>query len=228
MRARDARSAAVSATVTGDDGNPAALARGRAAGAAQHGRAGDRVHVDAGDAARGMVEVHRPGPASPRVDRQPRAGDTSTPNDDQPLVAYRGNGTYTLARAARSPTRDCTTRAEDGRRYTWTVGAVGRDRAARRPAADPRQPNSFSRTRSSSTSPRNPGAITYEIKYAKGGVVQPDGSHLSPALKDAFLNSATGKVEIIGAREPGTYTIVARAPVPATTTRRGARRSRSS
>jgi len=41
--------------------------------------------------------------------------------------------------------------------------------------------------------------------------VQADGSLSSPALKDGFFNSTTGKVELIGAREPGTYTIVARA-----------------
>ena len=74
-----------------------------------------------------------------------------------------------------------------------------------------RQPNSFSTITQQLDFAGNPGATSYEIKYAKGGVVQPDGSLSSPALKDGFLNRTTGKVELIGAREPGTYTIVARA-----------------
>ena len=57
----------------------------------------------------------------------------------------------------------------------------------------------------------NPGAITYEIKFAKGGAVEPDGSLVAPVLNDGFLNRATGKVEIFGASEPGDYFVVARA-----------------
>jgi hypothetical protein len=76
-----------------------------------------------------------------------------------------------------------------------------------------RQPNSFSTNQQHFNFAGNPGASGYEIKYAPGATVNPDGSLNSPALKDGFFNSTTGQVDLIGAREPGTYTIVARARV---------------
>ena len=54
----------------------------------------------------------------------------------------------------------------------------------------------------------NPGAISYEVKYARGGVIGPDGGDLRP-LADAFLDRNTGLAD---ARftEPGQYVMVAR------------------
>ncbi len=74
-----------------------------------------------------------------------------------------------------------------------------------------RAPNSFSTITQQFNFAGNPGASGYEIKWAKGAVVLPDGSLSSPALKDGYWTSTTGKVELIGASEPGAYTIVARA-----------------
>ena len=58
-----------------------------------------------------------------------------------------------------------------------------------------------------------PGAISYEIKYAKDATVAADGSLSALAVQDAYLDRATGQVQIIGARDPGTYTAVARAKI---------------
>ena len=73
-----------------------------------------------------------------------------------------------------------------------------------------RQANSFSTITQQLDFAGTPGALSYEIKYAKGGVLQADGSISSPALQDGFLDRATGKVQI-AAREPGDYVVVARA-----------------
>ena len=50
-----------------------------------------------------------------------------------------------------------------------------------------------------------------------------DGSLAALNVQDAYLDRATGQVQIIGAREPGTYTAVARAKI-GDFARRGARR----
>ena len=107
----------------------------------------------------------------------------------------------------------------------WTVGASVALGAPAGPLAT-RQAGSFNTIMQQLDFTPNPGAVTYEIKFAKGGVVQPDGSLSSPALKDGFFNRATGKVEIIGASEPGDVRRRGARRGPATTTRRGVRRSR--
>ena len=94
--------------------------------------------------------------------------------------------------------------------FSWTVTARSRS-ARRRRRCSPAPADSFSTITQQFDFAGNPGASDYEIKYAKGGVVQPDGSLSCPALKDGFFDTATGKVELIGAREPGTYLVVARA-----------------
>jgi hypothetical protein len=125
-------------------------------------------------------------------------------------VDYHGNGTYTLTVTVYSDS--CGGKVLKTASFTWTVTA-GVAIAAPAPTMLTRQPNSFSTITQQFNFSGNPGASGYEIKYAKGAVVNPDGSLNSPALKDGFVNSTTGKVELIGAREPGPYTIVARARV---------------
>ena len=199
--------AAVSATVTGDDGNPAALTAGSAAGDPQHVRAGGRPCRR-----RRRQVLHRQGAsartASPRRPTA-RAGTRGYTNESKRYVDYRGNGTYTLDDEPVHATR--TARPASGTSaFPWTVNA----RVAISPPAPTmltRAANSFSTITQQFNFAGNPGASGYEIKYAKGAVVLPDGSLSSPALKDGFLNTTTGKVELIGAREPGAYTIVARA-----------------
>ena len=93
--------------------------------------------------------------------------------------------------------------------YVWNVGASV---TLGQPAGPlmTRQVNSFSTITQQLDFAGTPGALSYEIKYAKGGVLQPDGSISSPALQDGYLDRATGKVQI-AAREPGDYVVVARA-----------------
>jgi hypothetical protein len=129
-------------------------------------------------------------------------------NDSKRFVDYRGNGTYTLTTSLYTDV-DCTAGKRDVS-YPWTVNAsVAISPPA--PVMTTRAVNSFSTITQQFNFAGNPGASGYEIKFAKGAVLQADGSLSSPALKDAYVNSTTGKVELIGAREPGAYTIVARA-----------------
>ena len=55
----------------------------------------------------------------------------------------------------------------------------------------------------------NPGASSYDIQYARGGVIGPDGA-ISGVSASAFVDSTTGKIPL-RLTEPGTYVMVARA-----------------
>ena len=120
---------------------------------------------------------------------------------------YHGNGVYTLQVTVYSdipcakPTRTVS--------YTWNV-AAGVAIAPPAPTMLTRQPNSFSTITQLLAFSGNPGASTYEIRYAKGGVLAPDGS-ISGPVGNGYVDSATGQVQLIGLREPGAYTVVARA-----------------
>jgi hypothetical protein len=55
----------------------------------------------------------------------------------------------------------------------------------------------------------NPGAGSYEVKYARGGVIGPDGGISGPSV-DALVNGGTGLADV-RFTEPGRYVMVARA-----------------
>ncbi len=196
--------AAVTGTVTADDGNPVALTAG-APLALRNMDVTAVSRVDAADAGSFSAVALDPTGVS---------AESGTPfcqrsgNEDKHFVAYRGNGTYTLQIDLFSDTA-CKT-AKNRVTLQWTVGAAVAVVAPAGPLPT-RQKGSFSTIMQQLDFVANPGAITHEIKFAKNGVVQPDGSLASPVLKDGFLNRTTGKVEIIGASEPGTYVVVARA-----------------
>jgi hypothetical protein len=197
--------AAVSATVTGDDANPVALTAG-APLAIRNMYAQATGHVDLADAKSFIAKVVGPDGVAAATDSP--CWDTRYTNDTKRFVDYRGNGAYTLTLTLFSDA-NCTA-GGTVISYGWTVNAsVAISPPA--PVMLTRAANSFSTITQQFNFAGNPGASGYEIKFAKGAVVQPDGSLSSPALKDGYVNNATGKVELIGAREPGTYTIVARA-----------------
>ena len=71
-----------------------------------------------------------------------------------------------------------------------------------------RQPNSFSTITHKVPVALNPGGLSYEVKYARGGVLGADGGISGPS-SDAFVDRNTGLAD---ARftEPGRYVMVAR------------------
>ena len=201
-----AADAAVTASVTGDGGTPVALTPGAPLPIRNMDVKGF-VHVDtaAGVASYDwqVTDAAGVGATTPQG-----CSNTDLLPDDDAYVTYRGNGTYTLTLNTYSA-KGCTG-TKTPHVYAWSVGAAV---AVGQPAGPLliRQSNSFSTITQNLDFSGTPGASIYEIKFAKGGVIQPDGSISSPALQDGFLNRATGKVEIIGAREPGDYVVVARA-----------------
>jgi hypothetical protein len=199
--------AAVSATLTDDANNPVALTPGAPA-AIRNMSAAATGHVDQADAGSYRLRVLDPAGVAAAPDSP--CWDPRFTVENKRTFDYHGNGTYTLAVDLFND-RNCA-EAKNTVSYTWTVTA-GVTLAAPAPTLPIRAANDPRTITQQFPFQGNPGASSYEIKYAKGAVVQPDGSLSSPALKDAFVNSTTGAVELIGAREPGTYTIVARARV---------------
>lgn len=199
--------AAVTASVTGDAGTPVPLNEA-AATPIRNMDVRAYVHVDATDAKSYQWVVHDPSGTGATTLSPCWNTSSATSLDDDRLVNYRGNGTYTLYLNLYAAT-NCTG-AATGKAYRWATGAsVGIGQPAGPLMI--RQPFSFTTITQNLDFAGTPGAWTYEIKYAKGATVQPDGSITAGTVQDGYLDRATGKVQIIGAREPGDYTIVARA-----------------
>jgi hypothetical protein len=200
-----AASAAITGSVVGDAGTPVALAANGAATAIRNMDVQALSHVDDAADARSFSAVV--------TDAGGVGASTASPcwiskysADDKRYVDYHGNGTYKLTLTTYTDT-DCKTGAK-AYVYSWTVGA-GVGLAQPGGAFLTRAPNSFSTNTQAIDFAGNPGAGRYEIKYALGGVVTPDGS-ISGPVKDAFVDSTTGKVQLTE-HTPGTYVMVARA-----------------
>jgi hypothetical protein len=198
-----AANAAVTGAVTGDGGAPVALTPG-AVLPIRNMDVQAYVHVDAADAGSfkmAVADQNGTGAASAGL-----CWPTSSINDDKKYVDYHGNMTYTLTLSLFTD-KNCAT-PKSTVTYQWAVGAAV---ALGQPGGPllTRQSNSFSTITQAIDFAGNPGATTYEIKYALGGVLAPDGS-ISGPIKDAYVDSTTGKVQLFE-RTPGTYLMVARA-----------------
>ena len=203
--------AAVTGTVTGDDGNPVALT----AGAPLALRNMDVTAVSHVDGRRRRL-VARPRSLDPDRRRRPRPAPRS--------AGTRGPSTTTSTSsptAATAPTRctirplrrpRCATREDAGqpaRGRSRASVAIGQPAAT---AAHPPARTRSRRSRSSSTSPRNPGADhATRSSTPRAASCRPTAASRLRRSRTAFLNRATGKVQIIGASEPGDYVVVARA-----------------
>jgi len=118
---------------------------------------------------------------------------------------YKGNGNYAVV--VQTYTNSACTAGAKEARFLYSVGA-GTAISPPSGIVLTRQPNSFSTITHKVPVALNPGGLAYEVKYARGGVIGPDGGISGPSA-DAFLDRNTG---IADARftEPGSYVMVAR------------------
>ena len=165
-------------TVTGDDGNPSRSTRPLRPDP-QHGR--DReVTVPAAETPYYTTQVFDR-PVRPSR-RSPVPHDAVQP-DWKNFADYRGNGTYTVAPALlRRREHDCTGAATTEHRFQYVINA---GTAVTAPAAQllTRAPNSFATNTHELGVALNPGASTYEVRYALGGVTGPDGAISGPSAR---------------------------------------------
>ena len=192
---------AATVTVTGDDGNPLALAQGAPASIRNMSPT-----VGLGFASKeGRFSASVSGPDGVAV---------SSPlscflNDSfTRIVDWRGNGNYTItvANYAKADTSCKTPTSTE----TY-VFAINSSAAITAPAGPflMRAPNSYASNTLSLPVAQNPGASTYEVQYAAGAVLAPDGSISGPSTP-GYVNRTTGTIDLTF-RTPGTYTVVMRA-----------------
>jgi hypothetical protein len=188
---------AASVTITGNDGNPVALNPAAPPTLRQ-------MKTDIGVTPTGgeRYRVSATGPAGAAI-----ASSTcwSIPTTDR--MNYQGNGAYTISVAIYPRSNSRCTGA--GRRTSYRV-TISAGVALGQPAGKLliRRPNDITPIDHFIPISLNPGALTQEIYYAKGGVLNPDGS-IAGALQREFVDPATGQVKL-SLLEPGDYVMVAR------------------
>ena len=194
--------AAVSATITGDDGQPVPMTQG-VTGTIRNMNVSVAPALAQGDAVSWRFVVTDATGTAITTDlcwSSPTPKDTSVP--------YRGNGLYALTVTLYNAA-SCAGAAKGSAQYIWNVQASV---AIGQPAGPlpTRAAGSLNSNIHLLDFSGNPGTSTYEIKYAKGGVIGPDGGISGPSAS-TYVDSASGKVRLPSYDGPGQYVVVARA-----------------
>lgn len=189
---------AVTPAVTGDDGNPVAISPGLAI---RNMDADVSFGLAAGEA---FLNASVTGP-----DGAQAATPLSCSGATSRSVDYRGNGIYTVTVQAFGP-RDfrCATPLGAPVTAQFTVDAgIGLSGPAGRVLI--RRPNSFATREVQVRVDQNPGALGTELRFARGGVIGPDGAISGPS-EEGFVDRGTG-IAALRLGGPGRYVVVARA-----------------
>jgi hypothetical protein len=195
-----ASASALAVTVTGDDGNPLALGAGLTI---RNMNPTVGIGFTAGEDIQYAATITGP-------DGVNAAGSISCLGvGTSRIVDYRGNGAYTVTiQPYGASDRSCRTPVGSPSVYTFTINAgVTLGRLDRRVLI--RAANSFTPLPVELPFTPNPGALGYEVRYAKGGAVGPDGA-LTGASAEGTVNATTGRAEL-RITSPGRYAVVARA-----------------
>ena len=195
-----ASASALAVTVTGDDGNPLALGAGLTI---RNMNPTVGIGFTAGEDIQYAATITGP-------DGVNAAGSISCLGvGTSRIVDYRGNGAYTVTiQPYGASDRSCRTPVGSPSVYTFTINAgVTLGRLDRRVLI--RAANSFTPLPVELPFTPNPGALGYEVRYAKGGAVGPDGA-LTGASAEGTVNPTTGRAEL-RITSPGRYAVVARA-----------------
>jgi hypothetical protein len=199
-------SAAPTVTVTGDDGNPTPLNAASPIGLRQMQVTLD-VSVPTADTENYNAQVFGPdnvGATTLSSCRDPDISPTARSSVD-----YRGNGAYTaVVRYFAASDTDCNGTVARETRLQYVVNA-GTGVTPPPTRVLTRAPNSLVANTHELGVNLNPGAISYELRYARGGVTGPDGAITGPSA-ETFVNRTTGLAPFRFDR-PGRYVIVGRA-----------------
>ena len=195
---------ATTVTVTGDDGNPVAL------------NAAEPLTIRNMDvAAEVNVPTAAPYYTSQVLDAAGAAASSLSPCRDtrygptwKNYTDYHGNGTYSVVlRYFKAGDSDCNG-AATGATFRFTINA-GVGIATPPGRALTRAPNGFITNTYKLGVALNPGASSYEVRYALGGVQGPDGAISGPSA-ETFVDRTTGLADFRFSK-PGRWLIVARA-----------------
>jgi hypothetical protein len=203
LLALPATASAATATVTGDDGNPVGLNPAAPVSIRNMDVQADVV-VGTSEAPYYTTQTFGPdGIAASSLSpcRQTKYGPDWTNYTD-----YRGNGAYTVV--VRFFSTSACSKATKEQRFQWITNA-GLGITPPDGTKLTRQRNSFSTITYHVPISLNPGATLYEVRYARGGVIGPDGAISGPSA-DGFLDRTTGLADL-RFDKPGRWVIVARA-----------------
>jgi hypothetical protein len=197
--------AAPTATVTGDDGNQAPLNESEPIGIRNMEVEAD-VNVPTTDSPYYTTQVFDP--AGVAASSLTSCRETRFSPSSRNFADYHGNGTYTvLVRYFPTSNSTCAGAARTQHVFKYTINA---GTAVTGPPGRllTRAPNSFATNPYQLPVALNPGATTYEIRYALGGVTGPDGAISGPSA-ETFVDRNTGLAEF-RFDKPGRWLIVAR------------------
>jgi hypothetical protein len=198
--------AAPTVTVTGDDGNPVPLNAVEPVSIRNMDVAAD-VSIPTTDTrffTSQVLDAAGAPASSVSPCRETRFGPTWKNFTD-----YRGNGTYSVVLRYYNTAGDTDCNgAVTERRFRFTINA-GTSVAAPPGRALIRAPNAFLTNTYQLGIGLNPGASTYEVRYALGGVAGPDGAISGPSA-ETFVDRTTGVADF-RFTTPGSWLIVARA-----------------
>jgi hypothetical protein len=194
---------AATASVTGDDGNPTPLSS-----SAPIAIRNMDVHTDTtlanNEAAYYTTQVLDP--AGALASAVSACNQTRLAPSSRNLVAYHGDGTYTLL-VRRFNGSSCS-RATGEQDFQYAVGAFTSIAAPAGPLLT-RAKNGISPLSHPLAVAPNPGATSYEVRYARDATLGPDGG-IAGLSAEAVLDRATGLADFLFT-EPGAYVLVARA-----------------
>ena len=196
-------SAATTVTVTGDGGQPVPLSTTTTLGL-RNMDVTAKVTVPAADAAGFRTQVTDQ--AGTPVSSASPCRATQFGPDWNNYADYRGNGTYTVL-VQYWANDDCTGAPARQNLFRYAINAGVAVTAPPAPLLT-RAPNSLVTNRYDIGVTLNPGASTYEVRYALGGVIGADGAISGPSAS-TFLDTTTGLASFRFDR-PGRYVIVAR------------------
>lgn len=192
---------AAAVTVTGDDGNPVALAQGAPISIRNQSPTVGIAFADKN----GYFSATVTGPDGVAV-----ANPLSCFLNDSftRIIDFRGNGNYTVtvANYAKADTSCKTPTSTET--YVFAINSSTSVGAPPGPFLK-RNPNTYTSNTLTLPVGLNPGASTYDVQYAAGAVLAPDGSISGPSSQ-GFVNTSTGTLDLTFTT-PGTYTVVARA-----------------
>ena len=187
---------AASVTITGDDGNPLTLNPAAPPTLRQ-------MKTEVGVTRTGNEQRYQVSAAGP-------AGAAMTPScfsiPTTSRMNYQGNGTYTITVTTYTTNNACTGAGTTTNYQVVLNSTVGLGQPAGNLLT--RKPNELISIDHLIPITLNPGALTQEIRYAKGGVLAPDGSISGPSQTE-FVDPAAGAVKLT-LSEPGEYVMVAR------------------
>ena len=196
-------SAAPSVTVTNDAGQPAALSAAAPLGI-RNMDVTVAIAIPASDSGNYRAQI-----LAPDNSELVSLSSCLNPGDETSASpGYRGNGAYTVVfRAFAGSDTSCTGNFADRRVQYVVNGSSGVTPPPTRVLT--RRPNSFVTNTYNLGIALNPGAISYEIRYARNGAIGPDGG-ISGASTPAFVDTSSGLAPF-RFDKPGRYVAVARA-----------------